>query len=1169
MNKKLALMMACCAIAGLTACNESVEWKPQVLECIDGSMMCQSGNVNKCEGGQWKVVETCVGSAKPFCDSTAYTCTSSLPSACTDGNKLCEGNALKECVSGTWVLHNCGTGTCNATTLACEGGHDIPTPAICNPGCNGSELTTCNNGTATKTTCSGETPICDPYAASGPNCVKADEVKDCIANAKKCEDVNGVPTAFVCSSDGKWDNGTACENGKVCSNDICDDAPVTSGCEYTDSNSEKKTLNDGDIICDGTLRVTCTGTTVTTDDCSDDGIDFTCSTASGTALCVSPAGCDVEGSETQAKHGDKMCKDSEIVVCDDGRWLTDKNCADDENGKVACLDAQCVACLADDKKCEVAEGVHTLYTCENNEWNGAACDQGLVCNTAKPSTSCVEPASLLNCDDIEGGNGSKCMDIYDQNYAVFCLGGVISDQYTENCTELNQICDYTSNNPECIDIPEGCKAENTCNDTVIKDITCVNHFNDMYASGSVKCDLLCTEIDYSECLYCGDGKITATPNGEQCDGENIGEATCADVDGLDKEKTYTGKPGCENCVLTVGTCVESGGEQPQTGYTSIKQIRDDFDNIKEGKGLESTDIKGVVTGVGTNAFTLQDPDGSENIAGIYVYCTGNNCPEFPAVGKYINIKFNGALTVYHDLIEISGDKEKMTISELDGNAAATAVTKTIADLTANGAKNALMSMLVTLEGVEVTGKDGNKASLKKGEDVIAVTNALGGNAVVSPLSEDFIYTVVGVVHYNNASMIGPRTTADLTITGCKDPAKTFNGNQAAPECTTGGGGDNNKSCKGLDNIEVAHEGVGCIDATSYSICDNGTFDQEAKETCPNDKKYCNKASQNANDQCVQCLEDSHCAGDDELHVVGICVSNACDIKCASTYAYDKQTDCTQLAAKFVHVGDGKAYAQINEKVFPANTIKTPSFLCTTDKTKALSAWTKVTTTVNANYDPQGGVNVEYMADLSNLNGNNFCTFTFVVDDVTYIAEKTTDNWVPVAAANDYKFAQNADLWTYEGQGGGGEEPEDEVVTMTGWPTNSGYTTSKDSDKFADNSYATITGAFYDDDTHSINGVTVIMKGDRATSIVIKDLSNGIGSVAFDYRSWADNEKDLVLDIGDGTTTVQLTITKADMEVKKYNHAFNNANATTVTIKPAEGSAAGRALIDNISWTSAN
>ena len=1026
MNKKLALFLTCCAVAGLSACNESVPWSPSVFECIDNSMACQDGNVTKCTDGHWVTSQVCQGTATPFCDSTTYTCTANVPSTCTEGNKLGENNALKTCVNGTWVLYNCGNGTCDSTTLSCTG-QDVPViPSICTPGCNKSELTTCANGTATKTTCSGDTPVCDPYAINGPACVKAEDAKECVASAKKCEDVSGVPTAYVCDSNGKWDNGTACENGKVCSNDICDDAPVTSGCEYTDSNSEKKTLKDGDVICDGTLRVTCTGTQITTDDCSDDGIDFTCSTASGAALCVSPAGCDVEGSETQAKHGDKMCKDSEIVMCDDGRWITSKDCANDEDGKVACLDAQCVACLDDDKKCEVTEGVHTLYTCENNEWKGTACETGLVCDTAKPSTSCVNPLTLMSCDDIEGGNGSKCMDIHDQNYAVFCMGGTVNEEYTENCTSQSMICDYTSNNPECIEIPDGCKPENDCNDEVIKDITCGNHFNDMYASGTVKCDALCSAIDYSECLYCGDGKITSTPNGEQCDGENIGEATCADVESLDKNKTYTGKPGCENCMLTVGTCVESGGEQPQTGYTSIKQIRDDYDNIKDGKGLESTDIKGVVTASGSKGFTIQDPDGSENIAGVYVYCSGDNCPAFPAVGKYVNVKSTVAVTHYNGLVEVTGNKETLTITELEGAATATALDKTIADIIADGAKNAYASMLVTIKNVEVSAielkNDKNyNVTLKSGDSTTLVTNSFGGQAVLDPFAQDFLYNVTGVVYNNNKNYIGPRTAADIVISGCKDPNKTFNGNQAAPECTTGGGGENNKACKGLDDVMTPHDQIGCIDATTYSICNNGVFAEETKDTCPNNKKYCNKASQNANDQCVECLEDSHCAGDDELHVVGICVSNACDIKCASTYAYDKQTNCSQISASFVSINEGKAYAQINQSKFPDNTVKSASFLCTTDKTKALSAWTKVTTTVNANYNPNGGDNVEYMADLSALKGNNFCTFTFVVDDVTYIAEKESQSWVPVAASASYKFPENANLWTYEGQAGGGND----------------------------------------------------------------------------------------------------------------------------------------------------
>ena len=1032
MNKKLALFLTCCAISGLTACNERVEWGPQVLECTNDSMMCQDGNVNKCENGKWVITARCLGTATPYCDSTTYTCSANIPAACPEGNKLCEGDALKMCVSGTWVLYNCAPGTCDASQLTCSGGQEIPTPNICNPGCNGSDLTTCKDGVATKTTCSGDTPICDPYAANGPACAKAGEVKDCLEGAKKCESVNDVPTAFVCGSDGKWDNGTACDDGQICSNNECANELPTSGCEYTNSSSEKQNLKDGDVICDGTLRVTCTGTDVTTYDCSDEGIDITCSTASGSAICASPAGCAVDGSEELAKHGDKMCKESEIVVCDDGRWVTDKNCANDESGKTACQDAQCVACLADDKKCEFKEGVHTLYTCENNEWKDTACGDGLVCDTANPSTSCVDPISLMDCSKVDGGNGSYCQDIHDQNYSVFCVSGEVNTEYTENCTKSEMICDYTSNMPECIEIPDGCKTEDACNDDTIKDITCGNHFNDMYASGEVKCDILCTEVDYSACLYCGDGKVTADPNGEQCDGDNIGEATCKDVEGLDKEKNYTGTPGCENCMLTVGTCVESGGEAP-TSYTTIKQIRDDYDNIKAKQGLESIDIKGVVTWVSATAFTLQDPDGSENIAGMYVYCGENDkgCPDFPTAGQYVNVKFAGALTVFKDLIEISGNKETLTIETLEGDVKATAVTKTIADITANEAKNAYMSMIVTLENMEVT-DPGSNAKLKNGENSIAVTNAMGGNDLVASLKSDFIYNVVGIVHYNTTvkNSIGPRTTADLTITGCKDTSKVFNGDQANPACETQGGGGN-KSCKGLDDEMIAHDAIGCMDESSYSICVNGEFSQDLKTTCPKSKSLCNKNGKTDEERCVACLSDSHCAGDDELHVVGICVSNVCDIKCASTYAYDKGGECNNLAAKFVSIDEGgKAYAQINQLIFPDNTIKSPTFLCTTDKTKAISDWTKLATTVNTGYDNGGGNNVEYTADLTSLKGDNFCTFTFVVDDVTYIAEKApNDKWAPIAASASYKFAQDANLWTYKGAEGG----EDKWVTIVEAP----------------------------------------------------------------------------------------------------------------------------------------
>ena len=96
-----------------------------------------------------------------------------------------------------------------------------------------------------------------------------------------------------------------------------------------------------------------------------------------------------------------------------------------------------------------------------------------------------------------------------------------------------------------------------------------------------------------------------------------------------------------------------------------------------------------------------------------------------------------------------------------------------------------------------------------------------------------------------------------------------------------------------------------------------------------------------------------------------------------------------------------------------------------------------------------------------------------------------------------------------------------------------------------------------------------MKGDKNTSIVINNLGKGIGTLAFDYQTWNSKEANITLDISDGTTTVQHTITKANLDTAKYSYDFNNSKATSVTIKPADNSSAGRVLIDNISWTSAN
>ena len=387
--------------------------------------------------------------------------------------------------------------------------------------------------------------------------------------------------------------------------------------------------------------------------------------------------------------------------------------------------------------------------------------------------------------------------------------------------------------------------------------------------------------------------------------------------------------------------------------------------------------------------------------------------------------------------------------------------------------------------------------------------------------------------------------------------------------------DPEATCNGTNWISsatytVPHEGLGCSDAHDYFICQDGD-NTSLTDTCGN--KYCNPDSNDNQTICVECLNDSHCAdlNDPIEHVTGVCAALACEFKCETAYAFDKSSACKQLAASFRAIDqNNKAYAQINQLDFPNNTIQNPRFICTTDRSKSISAWTELSTTVNEGYDNQGGVNVEYMADLSALNNTNYCTFLFDVDGTTYIAPKEEiDNWRPTAATADYIFPNETPLFQYTGNNGG-ETPKANVVTMTGWVNNNqtGYTNSHNSEVFEDGSSATLTGAFYLSD-HVIDGITLIMKGDKNTSIVINNLGKGIGTLAFDYQTWNSKEANITLDISDGTTTVQHTITKANLDTAKYSYDFNNSKATTVTIKPADNSSAGRVLIDNISWTSAN
>ncbi|MBQ9816320.1 MAG: hypothetical protein IJM59_02475, partial [Proteobacteria bacterium] len=350
--------------------------------------------------------------------------------------------------------------------------------------------------------------VCGPMSEEDASlaCVEPTiEPEKCEADAIKCEeDANNdnKPTMFKCNADGAWEVDVACAEGELCG---------------------KKT--DGDTEVDA---------------------------------CVEPVKCTIDGDTTEYEHGAKRCDEAVVKVCNGGTgaWDTDTDCAANADLPV-CLEGACVACIAEDTKCVAEKDTndvwsHKLFTCtaENTWGEGVACTDGKVCDTATPSKECKDPKDLLVCA-ANPAEQEYCQSIYDEMWLAICANGSASE-YSESCTAQSLVC--SADTQSCAEPAAGCKAEDACNATVLEGDSCGQHFQDIYATGDIKCNEACSEVDYSACKYCGDGEIQ-TAQGEQCEGTDIGTATCADVD---PNKTWKegGVPACEGCVLVAGTCEE-------------------------------------------------------------------------------------------------------------------------------------------------------------------------------------------------------------------------------------------------------------------------------------------------------------------------------------------------------------------------------------------------------------------------------------------------------------------------------------------------------------------------------------------------------------------------------------------------------------------------------------
>jgi hypothetical protein len=233
----------------------------------------------------------------------------------------------------------------------------------------------------------------------------------------------------------------------------------------------------------------------------------------------------------------RYCGDGSIngtEVCD-GAQLGNKDCASATGNASA---QGTLTCAADCASLDTSG----CYFCGDGTKNGSEkCDAG---DTGEATCS-----SALNVTGASGALGCTASCVFDTSGCQYCGDGKL-------------------NNGEA------------CDGADFGVATCASRVG-FGSTGALKCATGCGAIDTSGCsplVTCGDGTIDPM-KGEDCDGSNLGGATCASATG---QATATGTLGCSNnCKFDLSGCHFCGN------------------NIKDpGEACDGTDLLGAACGAG-------------------------------------------------------------------------------------------------------------------------------------------------------------------------------------------------------------------------------------------------------------------------------------------------------------------------------------------------------------------------------------------------------------------------------------------------------------------------------------------------------------------------------------------------------------------------------------------
>lgn len=417
MNKKIALILACCAATSFAACNETTEWN-FTESCDAGKQRCVESTIQVCEDGVWVPKEVCEGNT-PWCDVATHTCIAKpVAKDCQDGAQKCDQNAVWSCKNGKWEkTTDCNEGdkTCNSTTYVCDPkaqpevtcDHNGIKLAIGATVCsNDTTLQTCTasaDGTTaslTPTDCSTDNKVCGNDAENKAACIDAQPpapTVKCTRDGEETEYEVGDKycgadnTLYTCtlSADGTtatYQSAQCQGNTPVCDN-TANDCRAYNNCTLNNANVAHNAL-----ACDGNVSKKCNdGTIETVEDCTTKTPAQVCLATSGECD-VAPATSCTDATVGTVNDGEKVCKDNNVWTCDNTQLSKTTDCT----------------------VTEAEAAAHLVSVCTPGE-------QGANATCVK---KCAEDYKFG-----EGDNANKCVAAHDQQCKINTVEGKQVAQY--------------------------------------------------------------------------------------------------------------------------------------------------------------------------------------------------------------------------------------------------------------------------------------------------------------------------------------------------------------------------------------------------------------------------------------------------------------------------------------------------------------------------------------------------------------------------------------------------------------------------------------------------------------------------------------------------------------------------------------------------------------------